>query len=121
MAGYGRHRVAHGRGGDAELQKELCLDAERLPTRNHGRDDRCISDHGREVRYPYLDEDVIRFLGSIPLSLVVDFSLPRGQGEKYILRNVARDMGLTVCDTLPKRALQFGSRIVRVVEKGSKN
>ena len=118
MAGYGRHRIAYNKGGEVELQQELCLDAERLPDRNHGRDDRCISDHGKEVRYPYLDENVIELLGTESISNIVNFDLPRGQGEKFILRNVARNIGLQVCDTLPKRALQFGSRIVRVVEKG---
>ena len=120
MGGYGRHRVAFNRGGYTLLQQELCIDAERLPDRNHGRDDRCISDHGREVRYPFLDEAVVSYLGNLPLPFVVDYQLPRGQGEKLILRNVARLIGLKVCDTLPKRALQFGSRIVRVVEKGMK-
>ena len=119
MGGYGRHRVAYDRGGEKLLQKELLRDAERLPFRNHGRDDRCISDHGREVRYPFLDEHVLDFLGSIPLSLIVDYTRPRGEGEKLILRNVAKnELGLLICGNLPKRALQFGSRIVRVIEKG---
>jgi asparagine synthetase B (glutamine-hydrolysing) len=122
MAGYGRHRAAYQRGGNEQLQKELCLDAGRLPERNHGRDDRCISDHGREVRYPYLDESVVSFLGSIPISYLANFNLPRGMGEKIILRNVASNIiGLKTCSILPKRALQFGSRIVRVIEKGITN
>lgn len=35
------------------------------------RDDRCISDHGREAWFPYLDELVVRFLQSIPLDMVL--------------------------------------------------
>lgn len=35
-----------------------------------GRDDRCISDHGREARYPFLDEDVIAYLRKLPPSKV---------------------------------------------------
>ena len=121
LAGYGRHRTAFRRGGCMELRRELLLDAERLPERNHGRDDRCISDHGREVRYPFLDEEVIRVIGSLKMHDIADMSLPRGQGEKRILRLIAQDiLGLDVCSGLPKRALQFGSRMVQSIEKERK-
>ena len=35
-----------------------------------GRDDRCISDHGREAWFPFLDEKVVRFLQETPLDMV---------------------------------------------------
>jgi asparagine synthetase B (glutamine-hydrolysing) len=34
------------------------------------RDDRCISDHGKEAWFPFLDEKVVRFLQETPLDLV---------------------------------------------------
>ena len=40
------------------LAAELAFDAGRLWLRNLGRDDRLISAHGREARFPYLDEAV---------------------------------------------------------------
>jgi asparagine synthetase B (glutamine-hydrolysing) len=64
LAGYkGRHRNCFGRpadagGGWAGLAAELAFDAGRLWLRNLGRDDRLISAHGREARFPYLDEAV---------------------------------------------------------------
>ena len=108
-----------------------------LSDRNLGRDDRIISDHGKEARFPYLDEGVISLLQCLPPHLVRTrlahhravrlpddalFSLhviqkyrleaPAGIGDKEILRYVAGSLlGLPKCATLVKRAIQFGSRI----------
>jgi asparagine synthetase B (glutamine-hydrolysing) len=73
------------------------------------RDDRCISDHGREVWFPYLDEDLVSFLQSQPLQHLVDLSLPQGKGDKLILRRSAKALGLVEGALLVKRAIQFGS------------
>lgn len=34
------------------------------------RDDRCVSDHGREVWFPYLDEELVALIQSLPMSVV---------------------------------------------------
>lgn len=75
MAGYGRHRSAFLAGGWSRLEAELQQDVARLWKRNLGRDDRVCSDHGRETRFPYLDEDVMAFLRAVPLPVV------RGLGD----------------------------------------
>lgn len=80
LAGYkGRHRTVFQRGGLAALANELDSDVSRLWWRNLGRDDRVVGDHGREMRFPFLDEDVIAFLASLPLKYVTISvsSLPR--------------------------------------------
>mmetsp|Transcript_10351 Transcript_10351/g.21479 ORF Transcript_10351/g.21479 Transcript_10351/m.21479 type:complete len:789 (+) Transcript_10351:102-2468(+) len=117
MAGYGRHRSTFERSGYPALQSELRMEIKRLWTRNLGRDDRCLSDHGKETRFPFLDEDVVTFLEKIPLELKCDMSLPAGEGDKLILRRVARMIGVNECSSLVKRAIQFGSRIARVSDK----
>ena len=111
LGGYGRHRKAFERGGWEELQNELDLDQSRFWERNLGRDDRIVADHGREARFPFLDPHVTQFLQGIPLSLICDFSLPPGQGDKRILRLVAQRLGIDHASGLVKRAIQFGSRI----------
>ncbi|KAL8106089.1 hypothetical protein AgCh_029771 [Apium graveolens] len=85
-AGYGRHRTKYRCGSWARLHEELKLDMQRIWKRNLGRDDRCIADNGKEARFPFLDEDVIRTLLDIPLWEIADLDQPSGVGDKKILR-----------------------------------
>ncbi|GFY88728.1 asparagine synthase family protein [Actinidia rufa] len=118
-AGYGRHRTKYRSGSWLGLHEEMKLDMQRIWKRNLGRDDRCIADNGKEARFPFLDEDVIRTLLGIPLWEIADLGQPSGKGDKKILRQVAKLLGLHEAAVLPKRAIQFGSRIAR--ESNRKN
>ncbi|OQR95727.1 cGMP-dependent protein kinase [Thraustotheca clavata] len=113
LAGYTRHKTAFEHNGYEGLKSELQMDMNRIWQRNLGRDDRMIADHGREARFPYLDEHVVDYLKAIPLDNVVDFQHPRGIGDKMILRVLARQLGLKHCTGLPKQAIQFGTRIAK--------
>ena len=114
LGGYGRHRKAH---RDGTLREELDLDINRIWERNMGRDDRLLSDHGKEARFPYLDPNVIQFLAHVPVDDICDFSAEPGRGDKRILRLVAQRMQLTTASGLVKRAIQFGSRIAHLSDK----
>ncbi|MFQ6637481.1 hypothetical protein Gotur_013848 [Gossypium turneri] len=118
-AGYGRHKTKYRHDSWLGLHKEMKLDMQRIWKRNLGRDDRCIADSGKEARFPFLDEDIIRTLLDIPLWEVADLDQPSGKGDKKIMREVARMLGLHNAAILPKRAIQFGSRIAR--ESNRKN
>ncbi|XP_074001662.1 asparagine synthetase domain-containing protein 1 [Numenius arquata] len=120
LAGYSRHRVCFKKYGLEGLNKELEMELDRISSRNLGRDDRIIGDHGKEARFPFLDEDVVSFLNSLPISEKADLTLPRGVGEKLLLRLAAREFGLTASTVLPKRAVQFGSRIAKLESNSEK-
>ncbi|NWH75599.1 ASND1 protein, partial [Piaya cayana] len=120
LAGYSRHRVCFRKSGLEGLNKEIEMELDRISSRNLGRDDRIIGDHGKEARFPFLDEDVVSFLNSLPISEKADLSLPRGIGEKLILRLAAKELGLTASTILPKRAIQFGSRIAKLESNSEK-
>ncbi|KAH3742812.1 Asparagine synthase family protein [Pelomyxa schiedti] len=111
FAGYSRHRGAFQRAGWKALNEEMQKDFNRLWTRNFGRDDRILSFHGKDVYLPFLDPNVVRYVNSLPLWQVCDVRLPPGTGDKRILREVARQLGLTDSARAVKRAIQFGSRI----------
>lgn len=92
LAGYGRHRTCFAKGGWEALCQELNMDLTRLWQRNLGRydeklkndfyylhlnlfilnnrDDRCISDNGREGWFPFLDEDFVSFVQATPINIV---------------------------------------------------
>ena len=102
------------------LTGRTCIGHKQIMVVNHGRDDRCISDHGKEPRYPFLDENVVRALSEIPLWEITDPRLEKGYGDKLILRHVGNRLGLKTCSVLPKRAIQFGSRIAKQSAKRAK-
>mmetsp|Transcript_4404 Transcript_4404/g.6843 ORF Transcript_4404/g.6843 Transcript_4404/m.6843 type:complete len:517 (-) Transcript_4404:2416-3966(-) len=114
LGGYGRHRRAH---KDGKLREELDLDISRIWERNLGRDDRVLSDHGKEARFPFLDANVMQFLVETPLDDISDFALNPGEGDKRILRLIASRMNLNTASQLVKRAIQFGSRIAHLSDK----
>ncbi|KAL7643459.1 UNVERIFIED_CONTAM: hypothetical protein RMT77_005441 [Armadillidium vulgare] len=122
LAGYSRHRAKFNEFGWEGLLKEINLEVTRIHQRNCGRDDRVLSHHGRTTRFPYLDEGVVTCLNSFPIWKKANLYLPRGIGEKILLRTIAAKESLFTASKLPKRAIQFGSRIAKLEnskEKGN--
>ncbi|RHZ45515.1 hypothetical protein Glove_673g46 [Diversispora epigaea] len=122
LAGYSRHREAFKQGGWEKLIEEVQLDVNRISKRNLGRDDRIISSHAKESRFPYLSTKVVSFLCSLPIHFKTDMRYPRGIGEKLLLRHVARKLGLLKASVLHKRAIQFGARTAKMTieQKGER-
>ncbi|XP_070531397.1 asparagine synthetase domain-containing protein 1 isoform X2 [Cardiocondyla obscurior] len=113
FGGYMRHRtILRHKGWDALVQ-ELNIELARISERNLGRDDRIISDHGKQSRLPYLDENLVKYVQHIkPWERCYPTEkMPSGLGDKLLLRLLAYKIGFQYTANFPKRAFQFGSRI----------
>ena len=108
-AGYTRHRATFAAGGAAALGAELEVEVRRLWSRNLGRDDRLVADTAREARHPFLDEELVAWLAQSQLAQLADLALPPGEGDKRLLRDAARALGMPEAAARVKRAIQFGS------------
>ncbi|KAJ6783949.1 hypothetical protein PWT90_02132 [Aphanocladium album] len=109
FGGYSRHGIAYQRHGYEGLVEELKLDVGRLGKRNLGRDDRAMSHWSREVRFPFLDESLVKWAIETEVWQKCDFGKdPNGEegveAAKRILRLLARDLGLEAAALEKKRA-----------------
>ena len=91
FGGYQRHATAYSRSKFEGLFNELELDINRLGKRNLGRDDRVISHWGREVRYPYLDENLLSWALAAPVSEKMGF----GEEELSYIKSFTQRQGVT--------------------------
>lgn len=62
FGGYTRHRNALKRTGLQGLHLSLDEDWQNISHRNLARDDRVVSDNGRQLRTPYLDEEFVEYV-----------------------------------------------------------
>ncbi|KAL5352462.1 hypothetical protein ACLOAV_002410 [Pseudogymnoascus australis] len=123
FGGYTRHATAFSRRGFEGLIEELDLDVGRLGKRNLGRDDRAISNWGREARFPYLDEDLVRWSLARPVwdkcgfndsDKALDAGEPVLEPGKKVLRLLAWKLGMHSVSQEKKRAIQFGARTAKM-------
>ncbi|KAK5202133.1 hypothetical protein LTR16_000266 [Cryomyces antarcticus] len=120
FGGYQRHSTAFARHSYAGLLSELALDIARLGKRNLGRDDRVIANWGREARFPYLDEEVVKWALEAPVWEKCGFGEEGVGGEgglepgKKVLRLLARKLGMGGLAVEKKRAIQFGARTAKM-------
>jgi asparagine synthetase B (glutamine-hydrolysing) len=118
FGGYGRHAVAFSRLGYPGLIDELLLDVSRLSKRNLGRDDRVMAHWGKEVRFPYLDECLVRWAMETPAWEKCDFDngedVSGVEAGKRVLRLLALELGMGGVAKEKKRAIQFGARTARM-------
>lgn len=115
LGGYSRHLSAFHTDSWQGLLAEMQMDLDRLGHRNLGRDDRCLSDNGREARFPFLDEDFVKWLCGLPLRIKCDLTLAKGQGDKRIFRLMGLALGFSESVAFrPKKAMQFGAKSAKI-------
>ncbi|KAF2894958.1 hypothetical protein ILUMI_11191 [Ignelater luminosus] len=121
FGGYTKYRAAYKNGSWLGVHEALNLDWQNISHRNLARDDRVVSDHGRQLCMPYLDEDVVEFVRNLSCweRTCPTKDLPHGLGEKILLRSLAYYLGLKNAAYFKKRALQFGSRIANSKENAN--
>ena len=141
FAGYSRHARAFATSGFAGLSAEMQLDVDRLGERNLGRDDRVIAHWGREVRFPFLDENVVKWAVEKGVGEICGFGLAPPKHEvggdrdsggerddeeddgrdiedgKLVLRLLALKLGMRGVAREKKRAIQFGARTAKMQGK----
>jgi asparagine synthetase B (glutamine-hydrolysing) len=112
FGGYTRHATAFSRMGFPALLDELELDVNRLGKRNLGRDDRVISHWGREARFPYLDEELVKWAVESPIwekcgfkERATDEQCPQIEPGKKVLRLLAYELGMQSVAQEKKRAV----------------
>ncbi|CAL9731993.1 hypothetical protein MOUN0_M10374 [Monosporozyma unispora] len=110
---YGGYHKFNNKSTD-ELVIELTRQINNIHDRNLNRDDKVIADNGVEVRYPFLDVNVIKYsTESIPITF---------KTNKLILREMAtQNLSLGFIALEPKRAIQFGSKSAKMTKDGNKN
>lgn len=117
FGGYTRHATAFNRNGFPALLDELELDVNRLGKRNLGRDDRIISHWGREARFPYLDESLVKWAIECPIWEKSGFQKnkpdepehPDIEPGKKVLRLLAYELGMHSVAMEKKRAVSFNT------------
>lgn len=113
FGGYTRHATAWARRGFTGLLDELKLDVDRLGKRNLGRDDRVISHWGREARFPYLDESLVKWAVESPIwekcgfqsNGLIERDAPDLEPGKKVLRLLAYELGMHSVAQEKKRAV----------------
>ncbi|POS85697.1 hypothetical protein EPUL_002796, partial [Erysiphe pulchra] len=122
FGGYTRHSTAFYRMGLSGLLDELKLDFSRLGKRNLGRDDRVISHWGKEVRFPFLDEELVKWVIETPVLEKCGFWSPEKSEKsildlepgKLLLRLLSYKLGMVQLSKEKKRAIQFGARTAKM-------
>ena len=109
FGGYTRHATAFANSGYSGLVDELRLDVSRLGKRNLGRDDRVLGHWCREVRFPYLDDALVKWAIELPVWKKCDFEYPEDENtpepSKRVLRLLAQKLGIEQVAREKKRAV----------------
>ncbi len=111
FAGYERHK----RVKKDDLNRACLSGLLGLHERDLYRDYMVAKSHGISLRAPFLATDLADYALKIPAVYKLTDDV-----NKAILREIARDLGLTKVAGRKKRAVQYGSNVVKAIEKLTK-
>jgi diphthine-ammonia ligase len=108
FAGYRRHKQVK----QEDLNTECLSGIQRLYDSDLYRDGQVARAQGISLRAPFLATELIDYALKIPAAykLVEDVN-------RVILRDIARDLGLTAVASRKKRAVQYGSNFLKAIDK----
>jgi len=111
FAGYARHK----RVKRVDLNKECLSGLLRMYDRDLYRDEVVANSQCISLRVPFLDLDLVDYALKLPAS----YKLTDAE-DKQILREIAKDLGLAEVASRKKRAAQYGSNVIKAIEKLTK-
>ncbi len=118
FGGYAKYTQEYQKEGD-KVRETMFRDVARSHEVNLERDWKVCSDHGLELRLPFMDPGLVRFSLSIPL--IHKLSREGKEPRKIILRHLAKKMGLpSSIAEKPKKAAQYSSGASKMLERFAK-
>jgi len=111
FGGYARYSKM----GEEEAEKRMRGDVKELIESGINRDRNVVALFGKELCCPFLNEKVVEFSLSIPVSEKITEN-----EKKAVLRRAARLAGLGLPTERKKKAAQYGSGIMKVMKKMAK-
>jgi asparagine synthase (glutamine-hydrolysing) len=134
FGGYWRYLDAYVGEGSERVAEMMRSDVETADADNLDRDRAVCGSNGIELRFPYLDEGFLRYVGGLPLELkirevddsftefsCVDVVEGRRFVRKYVLKLLAREVGVPeAVINRGKKAAQYGSGVSRVLGRIAK-
>ena len=110
-AGYRRHEKAIEEGKD--LKKMLKEEVKNLSETEIARDDKVIEKFGLKGLYPFLNSEIVEESLKIPAEMKITEKY-----KKHVLRIAAKKLGVPEDSwKRPKKAMQYGSGIHKIIEK----
>lgn len=112
FAGY--HKYLREYGGN--IEQTLYNDVLTLHENSLEPEDKICSFNGVEVRFPYLDYDLVSFALNIPPAMKIESE--RDSLRKRVLRHLAKHIGLPPEVYLrPKKAIQYGTSVSKALKR----
>ena len=119
FGGYQRYARDYEQLGNETTQKIMYRDLARSYETNFQRDNQACSFHKVELRFPFVDRDVVRFSLGLPLSLKIKSAADRLR--KRVLRQVACNIGLPpFIAGKTKKAIQYTTGVNKAIQRLAK-